>query len=324
MSAAYEALRNGAGLWDRSAWHLRRFTGEGRLEFLHKYTTQEVRVDPGRGAYACCLTVKGAMKGDLWVYVRSDDLLVVTTAAAAAGLFKHLGRYALFDKVTMTDLAEESTLRSVWGPRAGAAIASLVGADLTDLAHLEHRTLEHGGHELVVARNDLADTPGWDLILPLAAAAPFEAALLDAGAVRVDEEAIAQVRIEAGIPLFGADMGEATIPIEAGLEARAINYDKGCYIGQEVIARIHHRGRVNRHLLGFRIDADQVETPSALIAGEKEAGQLTSVVHSPRLGGALIGIGIIHRKYMEPGTELRVGDADGPLATVCSLPFAAG
>ncbi len=319
----YTALREGAGVWVRDAWHLRRVTGADRLEFLHKYCTQEVRVEPGQGVYGCVLTIKGAMLGDLWVFVREDDLLIVTPPAATAGLFKHLSRYALFDKVSLDDVSSERLLISVWGPKARTALDALGVPSPAGDAQLMHCTGEWEGGELLVARNDFAGLPGWDLIAPSEQAVSLLDALSNASARPVSDAVVEQLRVEAGVPLFGSDLGESTIPLEAGLGDRAISFDKGCYMGQEVIARISHRGRPARHLCGVRFpaatEAKSLPLPMPLLVGEKEVGQLTSCVHSPRLD-ALIGLATIRRKHVEPGTELKAG-SQGPLATVCELPF---
>jgi len=324
----YEALRAGAGLWDRSDWVVWRLTGEGRLGFLHKVCTQEVRIEPGRGAYGCVLTVKGGMKGDLWVFARAEDALVVTSPAAAAQLAPYLARYALFDPVKIltaeTDPAGPLTLLSVWGPRAVEVVAAATGSAELPTDALAHRACTIAGAEVLVARDDLADAPGLDLILPLADAPAALAALVEVGAIPVGEQAVEQVRIEAGVPLYGADMDESTIPVEAGLGERAISYSKGCYVGQEVIVRIAHRGKVNRVLTGFHVAGDAAPAlPAPVFAGEKEVSRITSLARSPRLGGAWIGLGLLHRKHIEGGSELRVGAPDGPRVETRSLPFPA-
>jgi folate-binding protein YgfZ len=298
-------------------------SGADRVEFLHKYCTQEVRVEPGRGVYGCILTIKGAMLGDLWVLVRDDDMLVVTPPAATEGLFKHLSRYALFDKVDLTDVSSERVVISVWGPTAQAALAAIGAPSPSGDAQLDHCTAQWEGSELVVARNDFAGLPGWDLIVLREGAVTLLNALADADAKPVCDAVVEQLRVEAGVPLYGSDLGESTIPLEAGLEERAISFDKGCYMGQEVIARISHRGRPARHLCGLRFPAgtlaDSVSLPVPLLVGDKEVGQLTSCVHSPRLD-ALVGLATVRRKHVEPGTELQAGN-QGPLGTVCELPF---
>jgi len=317
----YAALREGAGLFPLEGWSVHRATGGDRLDFLQKYCTQDVAgLEPGAGAYACCLTVKGAMVGDFWLLVRADDALLLVSPGARERLFAHLGKYALFDDVEFADASGELAPWALWGPRA-AAVLEAAGAT-PPAAPLAHGPLALGGADVVCARNDRVDGPGFDLLLPVGSEEAAADALVAAGAARVGPAAVEQVRIEAGTPLYGVDMTEATIPLEAGLEERAISYDKGCYIGQEVIARIHHRGRVNRHLVAFELPEDGApELPVGVFSDKKQVGRIGSAARSPRLDGRPVGIGILHRKHAEPGTELHLGATDGPAVRVRSLPI---
>ncbi|MGE0711121.1 MAG: folate-binding protein YgfZ [Planctomycetota bacterium] len=316
VAAQQRAFREGAAVWERRGWQLRRWSGEKRLDFLHKYCTQEVRRPAGEGAYGCVLTVKGGTVGDLWALVRQDDLLVLCAPAAAEGLYAHLGRYARFDRVVMDDLSAEWRVLSVSGPRSGVVVAAATGASLP-AGQLQHAALGEG----VLVRDDWLGAEGYDLIVAAAEAGGRLAALLAAGATEAADEALAAARIEAGVPLYGVDMDEGTIPVEAGLEERAIAYDKGCYTGQEVIVRIKHRGKVNRHLRGLLLPEGELPaTPLPLFSGEKEVGPLTSAARSARLGRP-VGLAILHRKY-EPGTTLALGAPDGPPAEIAALPLA--
>lgn len=308
------ALRDGAGLYERHGWALRRWTGEKRVTFLHNYITQEVRREPGQGAYGCVLTVKGGTVGDLWVALREDDLLAWCAPQASQPLYKHLKRYAIFDKVKMEDVSAERALLSVAGPRGLEVVASVIPGELP-AGGLEHRTLAEFG-ELVVVRDDWLNAPGVTLIVSRAQAGELAQRLREAGARPVGQDALEGLRVQQGVPLYGVDMSEKTIPVEAGLESKAIDYDKGCYTGQEVIVRIKHRGKVNRRLVGIQLSG-AAAAGAPLFAGEKEVGTLTSAV--PVEGGAR-GLSILHRKY-EVGAELRLGGAEGPAALVVELPF---
>lgn len=314
----YAALREGAGLWDRGAWGLLRFTGPDRLTFLNKYCTQEVKtLAVGAGAYACCLTVKGGMVADLWVLAREDDALVLVTPAARATLLPHLSKYALFDKVKLAP-ADDLAVVTLWGPRAAEVAAAVLGAAAPE-GELAHAARAWAGQQVQVVRDLLPGLRGVDLIAPRDAATALADALVAAGARPVGSDALEQARVEDAFPLFGVDLDERTIPIEAGLEARAISFTKGCYIGQEVIARISHRGHVNRTLAGVRLSALPERTPAPLLREGKEVGALTSVVRSPRVGGPA-GLCLLHRKHADPGTLLEVGPG-GPTATVVALPL---
>lgn len=318
----YAALREGAGLWDGGAWGLLRFAGEDRLRFLNKYCTQDVKgLAPGAGAYACCLTVKGGMVADLRVTAREEDALVLVAPAAREALPRHLARYALFDEVAITPAADLALLR-LRGPRAAEVAAGVLGSAPAGPEHTHVSCAWSGGAgsdaQVVVVVAPLGALPGLDLIVTAAAAPALADALVTAGATPVGSDALEQVRVEEGVPLFGVDLDERTIPLEAGLEARAISFSKGCYIGQEVIARVAHRGHVNRTLAAVRLDAPGA-APLPLLKEGKEVGQATSVARSPRAGG-WVGLGLLHRKHAPPGTVLQAG-ADGPTATVLALPI---
>jgi folate-binding protein YgfZ len=162
--------------------------------------------------------------------------------------------------------------------------------------------------------------PGYDLYVERAQAGALAAALTAAGAVMLDEATVEALRIEAGVPLFHRDMDEETLPLEAGIEARAISFTKGCYVGQEVVIRVLHRGhgRVVKKLVGLTFDREPVPAPGAQIrSGDREAGEVTSSTMSPALQRP-IALAYVHRDFLEPGTALTV---DGANAIVTTLPF---
>ncbi|MCO5171610.1 MAG: aminomethyl transferase family protein [Planctomycetes bacterium] len=316
-AAEYAALREGAGLWDAGAWGVLRFSGPSRLSFLHKYCTQDVKdLAPGAGAYGCCLTVKGGMVADLRALAREDDALVLVPPAARAALPQHLAKYALFDKVTIAP-ADDLTLLGLHGPRA-AEVAGAVLGPTPEGGPWSHAARAWSGHAVQVALAPLGALPGLHLVVPRDAAPGLADALVAAGARPVGSAALEQVRVEEGVPLFGVDLDERTIPIEAGLEAQGISFTKGCYIGQEVIARIAHRGHVNRTLAAVRLAAPPAAAQAPLLRDGKEVGAVTTWARSPR-AGALVGLALLHRKHADPGTTLEAGPG-GPAATVIALP----
>ena len=190
---------------------------------------------------------------------------------------------------------------------------------------------EHGnarvdwrGSAAIVTRTSDAGEAGYDVYVETAQAEALKAAIANAGVPLLDSAVADAIRIEAGVPVFRRDMDEETIPLEAGIESRAISFTKGCYVGQEVIVRVVHRGhgRVARKLVGLRVDGDRVPAAGAAIqAGAddtaRDAGRVTSSTWSPALGQP-IAIGYVHRDFVEPGTELTV---DGAAARVTALPF---
>ncbi|MBX3472482.1 MAG: folate-binding protein YgfZ [Planctomycetes bacterium] len=317
-AAEYAALREGAGLWDAGAWGVFRFAGPSRLSFLHKYCTQDVKdLAPGAGAYGCCLTVKGGMVTDLRALAREDDALVLVTPAGRAPLPQHLTKFALFDKVTIAP-ADDLTLLGLHGPRAAAVAAAALGAPAPEGPPWTHAAVPWSGGPVQVAVAPLGGVAGLHLVVARDAAPALADALVAAGARPVGSAALEQVRVEEGVPLFGVDLDERTIPIEAGLEAQAISFSKGCYLGQEVIARIAHRGHVNRVLAAVRLAGDPAAAQVPLLRDGKEVGAVTTWARSPRAGAA-VGLGLLHRKHADPGTPLEAG-AGGPTATVVTLP----
>lgn len=302
--AEARALVEGAGLWERGEWGLRRFVGEGRVQFLHNYLTQEVRLEAGRAAYACALTVKGALVTDLWVLLREQDALAIVPPAGAERLSEHLRKYALLARVTIEPAEGERALLTLSGARAAAVLAAALGEGPLPESGT-HVARAWGDGELVVARLDPLGGPGYDLLAPRAGLVALLDALAAAGAQPAGQAAADARRVEAGIPLFGVDMDEGTLPPEAGLEARAVSFTKGCYIGQEVIARVTHRGRVNRHLRRLELEGDEpLALPAPVFVGEKEVGAITTCARAA--DGRWVGLGIVHRKA-EPGARVHVG-----------------
>lgn len=315
LSRDHTALRSGAGVHVAAAWGVLRAAGKDRLTFLHKYLTQDVRgLAPGQGAEACALTVKGAMVAHLLVVARAEDALLLVPAAAREPLLQHLSKYVLFDDVRFSDATEELRQLELLGPRAGEVLRATLAIE-PPAAPLAHAS----AGDATLVRHDLGRVPGFLLIVPRAGQAALLERLVSAGALAVGDAAQESVRVEEGVPLFGQDLDERTIPIEAGLGERAISTTKGCYTGQEVIARILHRGHVNRRVAGLRFPAGVSPATGPLFAGEKEVGRVTSAASSPELGG--IGLALLHNKHAA-GATLTLGAPDGPALTVSALPFA--
>jgi folate-binding protein YgfZ len=213
----------------------------------------------------------------------------------------------------------------VWihGPKAAGVLAAVIpGAPAFETwSDYQHARLTFNGQPIVVARIDQLGVPGFVGYLAPAHADAWHAALGSHGAVPVGQSVIEAARIEAGYPVFGVDMAEDTIPLEAGIEGRAISFSKGCYVGQEIVIRVLHRGggRVARKLVGLRIDGDVPARGTKLAAVDREVGVITSAAASPALGS--IALGYVHRDFTAPGTELAVtGDVPGR-ATVNERPM---
>jgi folate-binding protein YgfZ len=309
------ALRTGSGLFDASAREVVRVTGPDRVSFLQGMVTQDVDGLPvGSVADAALLTPKGAMVADARVVKRTDDLLLVTEPGYGPVVLATLERYLTSEDAELSDATTGYGQLSLVGPEAEALAERVLG--LGPPAGAAHRSFDAGGTTAWALPQGLL-LAGVDLLVPVDAMGALFERLLQAGATPVGFAALEVLRVERGTPRFGADMDEKTIPLEANLQ-RAIHYQKGCYIGQEVIARATFRGHVNRHLVGLRFAGPVPAPRTELFTGERRVGWVTSVVESPRLGA--IGLGYAHRDVEQPGTELALA-GEGTKATIAPLPF---
>jgi folate-binding protein YgfZ len=308
LAAEHRALTEACGLVDRSERGKLALTGTEAKAFLHGQVTNDVEsLEPGTGAYAAFLSHKGKMQGDLRILDTGDELLLDTERHALQGLFNMIRRYKLGMDVELHKRTLETGLLSLVGPGARA----VAGAEALPAAEHANAHAELGARRVLLAVTDA----GVDVF---AAAGDVEAvreALVAAGAVPVSEEAAEVVRVESGRPRWGHELDDTVIPQEAGLNERAVSFTKGCYVGQETVARLHYRGKPNRHLRGLRLAAP-VAPGTPLHLGERVVGTIGSSVVSPVLGP--IALAIVRREA-EPGVTL---DAGGVAAEVVTLPFA--
>jgi tRNA-modifying protein YgfZ len=296
-------------LVDRSERGKLALDGAEAKEFLHGQVTNDIEaLSEGTGCYAAFLTHKGKMLGDLRILDAGDELLLDCERVALQELFTMIRRFKLGRAVELHKRTLECGLLSLLGPDA----RRIAGAE--DLPAIEH---SHRGGELGGARVRLIATDlGIDVLCDAADSARVTAALTAAGAV-IAPEAVAEVRrVETGRPRYGLDLDDTVIPQEAGLNARAVSFEKGCYVGQETVARLYFRGKPNRHLRGLKLSGP-ASTGDPLRLGEREVGRLGSVVDSPSHGR--IGLALVRREAA-PGDSLTVGD-DGVSARVVDLPF---
>lgn len=309
------ALRTGAGLFDASAREVVRLTGPDRQSFLQGMVTQDVEGLPINSvADAALLTPKGAMVADARVVKRPGEFLISTEPGYGPVVLGTLERYLISEDAELSDATPVFGQLSVVGPEGDALAARVLGLGVPAGGAL--RPFDAGGSTGWALPQGLL-LPGVDLLVPVEAVGAVFDRLLQAGAAPVGFGALEVLRVERGTPRFGADMDEKTIPLEANLQ-RAIHYQKGCYIGQEVIARATFRGHVNRHLVGLRFAGPAPAPRTELFTGDRRVGWVTSVVESPRLG--IIGLGYAHRDVDQPGTELRLAGATAKV-TIAPLPF---
>jgi tRNA-modifying protein YgfZ len=312
----YEMLVRDCGLLDRSERGKLALSGPDAVEFLNGQVTNELADLPaGHGCYAAFLTHKGKMLGDLRILALAGgedgtpELLLDTERAALQSLFDMIRRYKVGYRVELHKRTLERGLLSLIGPRS----AELLGADPGPAEHDNAPIEVQGVGSLLAVRTDL----GIDLLCDAAQTAPLVAALNERGAASVGEPAAECLRVETGRPRYGVDLDETVIPQEAGLNARAVSFTKGCYVGQETVARLFYKGKPNRHLRGLRLRGGPAAPGDELRLGERVVGQLGSIAESPRFGP--IALALVRREA-EPGTTLAVGQ-DGATATVVELPF---
>ena len=319
---SYRAATEGALALDRSHLATVAARGKDRESFLQNMLTNDVRsLAPGAGVPAAFLTNKGKLVSDLIVF-KSDDVFLLQVERERAEPFrKALDRYIISEDVVLESRADTEATLSLEGPEASGILAELAEisrSELDGLAHLHFRSLDVAGVPARVTSQRRELTPRFDLTASPDGARDILERVLERGALLGGEDVRETRRIEASRPRFGVDMDESHLPLEAGLD-EAISFQKGCYIGQEYVVRLAHRGHVNRRLSGLRLAGGDAPAPSSPVRhGAEDAGAVTSSAFSPAFGCAL-ALAYLKRAYLEPGTEVTVG---GATATVSSLPFA--
>ena len=336
VAAEYEALQSRAALFDRSHRGRIRVKGEKAAEMVGGLVTNDVAgLIPGQGCYAAALTAKGKIVADVRVFIEEGSVLVDTPPRAApawAAMVKKFinPRLAVHadESVALRDLG-------IFGASARHVVATLTGVQSPALAALlpyAHVTVEIKGHTVLVTKSPDLGVEGFELIVPAEQFDALWSGAVDAGATPAGLEAWEIARVEAGRPEWGHDIDDTTIPQEANFdELHAISYTKGCYVGQETVARLHFRGHVNKHLRGILAAGLDAPPAGATLhdAAGLQVGDVRSAVRSPRLGG--IALAMIRRE-VAAGAALVArwpteGAADGALlerhVEVAALPFAA-
>ncbi|HEY4417753.1 MAG TPA: glycine cleavage T C-terminal barrel domain-containing protein [Verrucomicrobiae bacterium] len=328
--AEYAALRETAGVLDLSFRSRLCLVGADRARYLHGQVTNDIKkLQVGEGCYSALTTAKGKMESDLNIFALADELLLDFEPGLMEKVSQRLGKYIVADDVQIVDAAPYYGLLSVQGPKADAVVQALeLFPEIPGNAFGSRKISDATLGEIYLANHPRLGTHGFDLFIPTnslgAVADKLIAAAKQAGGRAAGWTAFESARIEAGISRFGADMDETNIPLECGIESRTIVYNKGCYIGQEVINRIHSLGHVNRELRGLQLAADLKDLPQRgdkLFHGGKEIGLVTSAVKSPTLN-ANIALGYVRREANQIGTELVLKTSAGEsMAKIVALPF---
>jgi tRNA-modifying protein YgfZ len=305
----YSALHNGALFFDRSDRSRMRISGPKAAELVTGMVTNDVSgLSPGEGQYAAALTPKGKIIADLRIFAFADSLLIDTSAAAAAGWKEMVRKYINPRVAPYHDISGETADIGVFGRSARAALVKVIGIDDKELAALapySHTRTSFDGGSITIARVPEMDVDGFEVFLPTEAAPALKAKLQSAGISLGSLETWEIARVESGRPQWGADMDDTTLPQEANFDdLGAISYTKGCYIGQETVARVHFRGHVNRFLRRLRFVTRPAPPKGAELVDEtgKVIGELKSVALSPRFGGVALGM---VRREIAPGTTLQ-------------------
>jgi tRNA-modifying protein YgfZ len=309
LDGEYRLLREGAGVLERPARGKLVVTGPDAADYLQGQLTNDLEaLASGEGCYAALLDRKGHMQADMRVLrLGPDSLWLDLEEATAQTVTRHLSLYRVGQEVEIADRTEDEAILSVIGPGS----ASVSGVEGLTGEHA-HREVEIGGVRCRAVATDL----GLDLVCRRADVDALARILDEAGAAMVSEKAAEIVRVESGRPRFGHEMTAATIPQEAGIDDRAVSFTKGCYIGQETVARLHYRGKPNRHLRGLRLEAP-VADREPISAADREVGEIGTAVISPAMGP--IALAVIRREA-EPGARVLVG-ARRTGAEVVELPF---
>lgn len=307
------AVRRGVGVFPDLPRGLVEVGGGDRVRWLNGMLTVDVTAlapgAPRSGAYALLLSPKGRILADLQVIARPEHFWLDTEAVQLPGLIARLERYVIADDVTLRDVSGDHAHVGIEGPGAPALVEALTGAAAPALLPDAGCDVEIAGVPLVLAAFGWSGEPAFQLILPAAARETVTRAIRAAGGdalVEGDAATLEVLRIEAGIPRVGAELDEEVFPAEARLVARAVSLTKGCFTGQEIVARIESRGQVNHHLVALRFDGDAAPEAGAelALADGRRVGEVTSACVSSR---GPIGLGYVRLPHDAPGSELRCG-----------------
>jgi folate-binding protein YgfZ len=320
----YAAIRGAAAIVDRSARLRMLFAGDQAAEALTGLVTSDVlSLKPGAGQYAAALTAKGKVIADVRIFVRADDLLVDTSQPAGSGLTAMARKYVNPRLAKFADVSGVLRTVGVFGPLARTLVEGALAAEADSLAALapyDHVTLALNGTRILTALVPDLGVEGYDLFVPVESALTLWARLVDAGAVPAGSVAAEIARVEAGRPLWGTDMDETTLAAEANFDALGgISYTKGCYTGQETVARLHFRGHANRFLRGLRSAVPIPRGAQLFAADGQPCGDVRSSVVSPQLGP--IAIAMLRREVGAGSDVTARWDGGDGIARVSALPF---
>jgi folate-binding protein YgfZ len=320
----YRALHTAAVLGEIGQRGQLAVSGRDRATFLQGLLTNDIQaLTPGSGCYAAWLTAQGRMLTDMDVLESGDMILLDLPAAETEPTLQRLDQFLFSEDVQLADLRSSLQRVSIHGPIA-ATLLERVLSGVEDVGSWpEYRNVRATFRDVsvAVARIDQLGVPGYAVYIAAADAERLRNVLREMGALEADPGALEAGRIEAAIPLFNVDMNVETIPLEAGIESRAISFSKGCYVGQEIIIRVLHRGhgRVARRLVTIRVDGEPPVAGARILAADKPVGAVTSSALSPRFGA--IALGYVHRDFVAPGTAVEIESGEARVKAAVSEPL---
>ena len=328
VAAEYRAVRQAVGIADLSHRGKLRVTGEDRVKWLQSVISNDIlSLQPGQGRYSSFLTHKGKMLTYFRLYMQTEAVMLEDVGEIGDITFQALRKFLLYGvKAKIEKCAESWGLLLISGPKAAHVVQSAFGVDVTDLKPVDFVTAQIGGHHALVLCTEETGEVDIEVLLPADSLLTAWTGIMQAGekfGIRaIGNHAREALRIEAGIPKAGLDLNEEIVPPEANLEGKAFSLSKGCYPGQEVVARMDTYGNVRRKLAGLVLHDSVVPSHGAkLYSGDREVGWISSAVRSPHLNKA-IAFGFPLRDFSKPGTELTVEFEGGRHpATIQTLPF---
>ena len=325
-SKEYDAVRSAVGLLDMCDYAALHVAGPDRVSYLQGMVSNDVKkLAPGSGVYAAVLDVNGKILADLKVLCTEDSFILLVWQPLKDKVIAQLNRYLVADDVEIKDTTEQYGIVSIQGPHALLLLGTVAPRQDPPVHMVSHCLLRVGEREIRAVRATHTGEEGFDLLMEIGNLAPVVEELERAGAALscrwTGLQAQDILRIEAGIPRYGIDMDEDNLLLETGLE-HAVNFQKGCYLGQEVIERVRSRGHVNRKLAGIVLNGKSPARRGDKITSDgKEIGRITSSVFSPRLHHA-IALGYAHRDFLQPGKSVSVEINGAPVVgTLAALPF---
>ncbi len=321
----HNAVRTDVGIADISYFGTLTLTGEDRAKFLHRLISNDVEnLSVGEGNYATLLTNRGKIIADMNLYILEDAIYISTAPECTENACTELDKYLIADDVELSVETDKIGAIAVYGPSSTQLVQSVLNAeDLSNLPEYYSRFCLFDQQWIVCVRSNTVGEYGYHLYTPVdTLEALWEKLMAERpNVVPIGWDALEVLRIEAGTPRYGTELNDAIIPLEAELE-HAIDFEKGCYIGQEIVARMKYRGHPNRLLRGIEIDAENpMQHNSKIFNGDKEVGWVTSSVYSPTLGKP-IALGYVRMAFTEHGSQIQIETEKGQVnGTVVVLPF---